>query len=108
MSEVGNHGDDAIGLARAKARAAYDHARARRERAKADILEGKAIMLDDALAQMAALASGVRRQLDLAPAYLSADLTPEVREAAAAAMAEAIHRALNDLTIRTPHVPTAN
>lgn len=97
-SEVGNHGDREIGIRRAQARAKYDEARARRERLRADAMEGKSIDLADAQAQINGLAAAVRRQLNLAPAYLSADLQPDVREAAAKAMADAIHRALGDLT----------
>ena len=89
-----------IQLVRSKARAAYDQARARRERAKADLIERTSIPLEYAREQVAALADGVRRQLDLAPSFLSADLTPEIREAATVAMADAISRALNELNLR--------
>lgn len=96
-TEVSSGGDLQISLARSRARAAYDHARARREKAKADLLEGKTIFVTDALEQIQGLCSSIRRQLDLAPAYLSSDLTPDVREAAAEAMRSAITRALSEL-----------
>jgi phage terminase Nu1 subunit (DNA packaging protein) len=90
-------GDPAIALLRAKAKAAREQAEARRAKVRADLAEGKVIPLEDARGQMVAMASAVRRALDLAPAYLRSDLTPEVREAATSAMRDAIHRALGEI-----------
>jgi hypothetical protein len=93
-----------ISLARAKARAAYDQARARRERAKADLIERRVIEVETARDQLRLLAEAVRRQLDLAPSFLPADLSPEVREASSLAMAEAICRALRELEVQSDRI----
>ena len=87
-------GDPDVALLRARARAAREQAEARRSRVRADLAEGKVIALEDARAQIAGLALAIRRALDMAPSYLSSDLAPDVREAAAAAMAKAIHQAM--------------
>jgi len=93
-------GDPRIAEARARARLAHEQARARRERTKADLLEGKSIPIEDARRQILDLAAAVRGALDHAPAYLPADLQPEVREAAARAMSEAIAHALREIKRR--------
>ncbi len=73
--------------------------RTRRKRAELDLAarRGDLMPVAEARVQICALASAVRRQLDLAPAYLPADLTPEAREAATLAMRGAIRRALSEL-----------
>lgn len=63
---------------------------------------GQLIEVAAAQAQINALAIAIRRQLDLAQAYLRSDLQPEVREAAVAAMQEAIGRAMSELDRARP------
>jgi phage terminase Nu1 subunit (DNA packaging protein) len=87
-------GDPRIGEARAKARLAREQADARRARAKADLAEGRSIELVEAQRQINELAAAVRSALDRAPSYLPETLPTDVRSAAAAAMAQAIERAL--------------
>ena len=60
-------------------------------------LEGELMEVSDAKRQVATLARRIKIALDRAPSHLAADLSPEIRAAASAAMAAAIRQALSTL-----------
>jgi hypothetical protein len=87
-------GDDRVADARAKARLAKEQADARRARVRADLAERQVIRLDEAREQVLALATSVKRALDLLPSFLPSDLSPENRDACNLAMEQAVSRAM--------------
>ncbi len=90
-------GDTALAQARGKARVAYEQARARRERVRADLAEGRVIELSEARQQIVSLATNIRAQLDKAQAYLPSHLSPDERSACEKALSTAIVSALREL-----------
>jgi hypothetical protein len=96
-------GDERVADARQKARLAREQADARRARVRADLAERQVVRLDEAREQILALATGVRRALDLMPSFLPSDLTPEAREACSVAMACAVERAMATITREEHH-----
>jgi hypothetical protein len=79
------------------ARLKKEESDARKAKIRADVLEQKYMPVEDARSQMLAMASGVRRALDLAPSFLPSDLSPEEREACVSAMSQAHELAVQSI-----------
>jgi hypothetical protein len=91
-------GDDEIAQRRALARLKREIAEARRAEVRARLAEKSVIPLDDARAQIMALANGVRSALMRAPSYLPASLSPAERDACEKALGRATQDAMLSIT----------